>query len=575
MSESAALSLGGEHELLIDLLLREALLDEGALPAVRELQQKEECRLETALYATRTVTDLDIARTYAKYLHVPLVELDATELDLEEGLHELFPENFLRQHTVFPLRRTGDNLHVAMVDPSDLSIAHEIQLYTELTPIVHVAPIGQIESALNALFGARDLVREISLETGSEDAEQADVGEEIIDLDKPIVAGDDTQIIRIVNHIIREAIADGTSDIHIEPQAETVSVRYRIDGSLQARPSPPKSMYLPLISRLKIISRMDIAEKRLPQDGAFSVIYNGSQIDMRVSTVPIIFGEKMVIRILNKDALPLDLKKLGFDDNQCAAFHAGAEQPHGLIFVTGPTGSGKSTTLYATLKLLNSPDRNIVTVEDPVEYKMQGVNQVQTHSAIGLTFAGALRSFLRQDPDVIMVGEVRDQETAEICMRAALTGHLVLSTLHTNSALAAVDRLVDMGIEPFMVASTLQLVEAQRLVRRLCTECKVEDPQAEETLIKYGLDPMKTLYRAGGCNRCNGTGYKGRVGIFEVIRVTPKLRALIQGGAPLDELQKMATREGMASLAAKGFDAVQAGLTSLEEIVSTVVADNE
>jgi type IV pilus assembly protein PilB len=379
----------------------------------------------------------------------------------------------------------------------------------------------------------------------------------------------------MVNHIVRQAIEEKASDIHIEPLSETVSIRFRIDGSLRAKPAPPKAMFLPLLSRLKVISKIDIAEKRLPQDGAFSVLYKGNQIDMRVSTVPVIYGQKMVMRILNKDALPLDLEKLGFDRRQREIFHTAAKSPHGLIFVTGPTGSGKSTTLYATLKLLNAPDKNLVTVEDPVEYKMDGVNQVQTHSAIGLTFASTLRSFLRQDPDVIMVGEVRDQETCEICLRAALTGHLVLSTLHTNSALAAVDRIVDMGIEPFMVASTMRMVEAQRLVRRLCTSCKEPDNPDPETREKYQIGPKDTPFRAVGCDECGGLGYRGRVGLFEVIQITPALRDMIQSKAPLSALQEQAEKEGMASLVTNGLGKVRQGITSLDEIVKTVMEGDD
>jgi len=422
------------------------------------------------------------------------------------------------------------------------------------------------------MFGARDVVNEISLEVPTdEEGLEADVGEEIVDLDKPILDGEDTQIIRMVNHVVRTAIEEGASDIHIEPQSETVSIRFRIDGALHARPAPPKSMFLPLLSRLKVISKMDIAEKRLAQDGAFSVLTKGNQIDMRVNCVPTIYGQKMVIRILNKNALPLDLEKLGFDKNQRRVFSDTANSPHGLIFVTGPTGSGKSTTLYATLKLLHSPEKNLVTVEDPVEYKMDGINQTQTHSVIGLTFASALRAFLRQDPDIIMVGEVRDQETAEICLRAALTGHLVLSTLHTNSALAAVDRLVDMGIEPFMVASTLRMVEAQRLIRRLCVECKdpyLPDAESQE---KYNLAAEQTIFRAKGCPTCNGTGYKGRVGIFEVIKITSSLRDMIQNKAPLADIQAQAEKEGMYSLLTNGLEKVRQGITSLEEVVESVV----
>jgi len=568
--------LGSGRDLIVELLVRAEKLQEKDLEAIFEIQRKENCRLEKALMMSRLVTDQDIAEAYASQLHVPLVEIDTEISAPDRATIGLLPEKFLRDVLVLPLQERNGTLHVAIVDPSDLSALHDIQLYSGLTPVPHVAPLMQIERALQGLFGARNVVQEISLELpGEADGEEADVGEEVIDLDKPIIDSDDTQIIRMVNHIVRQAIEEKASDIHIEPLSETVSIRFRIDGALQAKPAPPKAMYLPLLSRLKVISKMDIAEKRLPQDGAFSVLHRGNQIDMRVSTVPVIYGQKMVMRILNKDALPLDLEKLGFDKGQREIFHKAAKSPHGLIFVTGPTGSGKSTTLYATLKLLNAPDKNLVTVEDPVEYKMDGVNQVQTHSAIGLTFANTLRSFLRQDPDVIMVGEVRDQETCEICLRAALTGHLVLSTLHTNSALAAVDRIVDMGIEPFMVASTMRMVEAQRLVRRLCVKCKQPDNPDAETREKYDIGPDATPFRAVGCDECNGLGYKGRVGLFEVIQITPTLRDMIQNKAPLNALQEVAEKEGMAGLMTNGLGKVRAGITSLDEIVKTILESED
>ena len=565
-------SIGSGRDLIVEFLTQDQKIREKDVESVYELQRKEGCRIEHALVLTRLVSDVDIAECYAAKLHVPVIQLDMEVNAPEREIIELLPEKFLRDALVVPLQRKGSALHVAMVDPSDLETLHDIQLYSGLTAVAHVTPLLQVERSLEHLFGARNVVSEISLEMpADEHGEDADIGEDVIDLDKPILDSPDTQIVRMVNHIVRQAIEERASDIHIEPLAETVSIRFRIDGSLQARPSPPKKMFLPLLSRLKVISRMDIAEKRLPQDGSFSVLSAGKQIDMRVNAVPTIHGQKMVLRILNKDALPLDLEKLGFSLRQRESFHVAAKQPHGLIFVTGPTGSGKSTTLYATLKLLNDPSRNIVTVEDPVEYKMDGVNQVQTLSTIGLNFASTLRAFLRQDPDVIMVGEVRDQETAEICLRAALTGHLVLSTLHTNSALAAIDRLVDMGIEPFMVASTLRLVEAQRLIRRLCTQCKRPyDPDAE-TRRKYKIGPEDTLFQAVGCDACNGVGYRGRVGVFEVITVTPRLRDMIQKRAALNELVAQAEAEGMASLMTNSLEKVRAGTTSLDEAVKAMM----
>jgi type IV pilus assembly protein PilB len=564
------------RDLIVEFLLQEGKLTEKDVQAVYEIQRKDGCRIERALVLSRVVADTDIASIYSAKLHVPLMQLDMAVNPPPQEVIDLLPEKFLRDALVIPLQRKGGDLQVAVVDPSDLSTLHDVQLYSGSTPIVFVTPLLQAERALEHLFGARNVVSEISLEARNDDhAEDADVGEDIIDLDRPIIDSPDTQIIRMVNHVVRQAIEERASDIHIEPLAESVAIRFRIDGSLQARPAPPKKMFLPLLSRLKVISKMDIAEKRLAQDGAFSVLHNRNQIDMRVSAVPTVHGQKMVIRILNKDAQPLDLEKLGFNEKQRECFNQGANQPHGLIFVTGPTGSGKSTTLYATLKLLNDPTTNIVTVEDPVEYKMDGVNQVQVHSVIGLTFASALRAFLRQDPDVIMVGEVRDQETAEICMRAALTGHLVLSTLHTNSALSAIDRLVDMGIEPFMVASTMRLVEAQRLIRRLCVKCKRPYDPDPKTREKYKILPEHTVFQAAGCETCNGTGYRGRVGIFEVITITPALRDMIQKRAPLSEMQEQAEKEGMASLMTNALEKVRAGITSLDEAVTAIMEGSE
>ncbi len=558
-------------ELIVDLLIQDRRIRQRELAMVYETQRKDACRIEQALVTSRLVTDQDIAETYAKHLHVPLSSLDESAFTPDEQAIELLPNKLMRDALVVPMYERKRSLHVAVVDPSDLGVLHDIQLYSGLTPVAHVAPLRQVEHALDRLFGARDVVNEISLEVPSdENGLVADIGEEIVDLDKPIIEGEDTHIIRMVNHVIRQAIDEGASDIHIEPLAETVSIRFRIDGLLYARPAPPKSMFLPLLSRLKVISKMDIAEKRLAQDGAFSVLKQASQIDMRVNCVPTIYGQKMVVRILNKNALPLDLAKLGFDESQRKLFHQVAKSPHGLIFVTGPTGSGKSTTLYATLNLLNSPSKNLVTVEDPVEYKMSGINQVQTQPAIGLSFASALRAFLRQDPDVIMVGEVRDQETAEICLRAALTGHMVLSTLHTNTALAAVDRLVDMGIEPFMVGSTMRLVEAQRLIRRLCPECKEPYEPDQQTLERYRIGRSDTLFRPVGCPSCSNTGYKGRIGIFEVIQITPTLRDMIDKRAPLAALQQQAEREGMHSLMTNALAKVRLGITSLEEVIKSV-----
>jgi type IV pilus assembly protein PilB len=379
----------------------------------------------------------------------------------------------------------------------------------------------------------------------------------------------------MVNQILEQALRIGASDIHIEPFEDSCAIRLRVDGVLRELAPPPRSLYVPIISRFKILGKMDIAEKRVPQDGAIALRSGGKRVDLRVNTVPTVYGEKMVMRLLDKGAIPLELTGLGFDERQSKDLIESIQMPHGLMLVTGPTGSGKSTTLYACLNMLNSPDTNICTVEDPVEYKFKGMNQVQVKTMVGLTFASALRAFLRQDPDVIMVGEVRDQETAQICLRAALTGHFVLSTIHTNDSLSAVSRLEDMGIEPFLLASTLRVLEAQRLIRRLCKECKEPYECDRETAIRYGLEPGIKLYKPKGCDACRGAGYKGRVGVFEVVRITSRMAALIQAKASLAELRAAAREQGMKLLADSGMDKVREGLTGLEEVLALVAGEEE
>jgi len=436
-----------------------------------------------------------------------------------------------------------------------------------------MATFSAIDEVLGETFGTRDIVKEITSEGKGQIIEHSKGGdeevEEIVDLDHPIPKGRDSQVVRLVNHILSSAVENGASDIHIEPFEKSVKVRFRIDGVLNEISPPPRPMYVPMISRLKILAKMDIAERRIPQDGAIALKIGVKRIDLRVNTVPTVFGEKMVMRILSKGAIPTDLTKLGFSRKQADDFKAAAESPHGLLLVTGPTGSGKSTTLYSVLNMINTPDVNIMTIEDPVEYKFEGMNQVHVRSQVGLTFAAALRAFLRQDPDIIMVGEVRDQETAQICLRAALTGHMVLSTLHTNDALAAINRLVDMGAERFLLASALRVVEAQRLVRRLCNRCKEKYQIDKETLQKWHLDPKKEYFRPKGCEDCRGGGYSGRVGLFEVIPILPKLRDMISEGSPLNELRTEARKEKIMLLLDAGLQKVQEGLTSLEEVLST------
>jgi type IV pilus assembly protein PilB len=574
MSETDTFVVG--QPLLVTLLVERGALKQEDLAEVQKSMAQHNQSVEEALARSELVTEEIIARTYAEHLRLPLVGLDAP-LAVDKEMAAAIGERICRERLVVPLSREHGILEVAFANPTDLTAFEEIQLLTTLVVRPLVAPLNVIDEALGEAFGKRNLVKEITDDAAPPTtAPQEDESvEEVVNLDRPVPKGRDSHVIRLVNHILSSAVKGGASDIHLEAFEDSIKVRFRIDGRLQELSPPPTPMYIPMISRLKVLAKMDIAERRIPQDGAIALTIDGSRVDLRVSTVPTVYGEKMVMRILTKGAIPLDMTKLGFSRKQADDFQIAAESPHGLLLVTGPTGSGKSTTLYATLNLLNKPDVNVMTVEDPVEYKFEGLNQVHVRAQVGLTFASALRAFLRQDPDVIMVGEVRDQETAQICLRAALTGHMVLSTLHTNDALAAVNRLVDMGVERFLLASALRLVEAQRLVRRLCVNCKEPYRLDAETAAKWHLDPQQDYFRPKGCETCRGTGYKGRVGLFEVIRVLPRLRDMIAEGKGLPELKAEAHRQKTMLLEDAGLAKVAEGATSLEEALTVCMVEGE
>jgi type IV pilus assembly protein PilB len=471
-----------------------------------------------------------------------------------------------------------DVLDVAFVSPEEMGVVDELQLMTGLRINPIIAPLSVVQERLDALYKTDQHTKGIG--EGSEgfdgiEIEEREEDENILNLDALPPADANGRIIRMVNNILEQALRNGASDIHLEPFEDGCKFRLRIDGVLHELPSPSKTVFIMIISRLKVLARMDIAEKRIPQDGAIALRTGEKRIDLRVNTVPTVHGEKMVMRILDKGAIPLQLTGLGFDERQSTDLIESIHSPYGLALVTGPTGSGKSTTLYSCLNLLNDAKVNICTVEDPVEYKFKGMNQVQVKAQVGLTFQSALRAFLRQDPDIIMVGEVRDQETAEICLRAALTGHFVLSTIHTNDALSAVTRLQDMGIEPFLLSCSLRVLEAQRLVRRLCPHCKEPYEVSAELAAEHGLTAGATIYRPKGCLQCRRLGYRGRVGVFEVIRITPRLTQLIQKRTPLDQLRKAAREEGMKMLFDSALDKVRQGLTSLEAALGVTMAEEE
>ena len=568
--------LNSLQPLLVKLLLQKEILTPEQIESLNEARTKLPGPLESILVANGLVMGQHIAEVYADYLMLPLFDMAPEVFD--PRLAGMLPEKLCREHYMVPVEINEDMLDVAFATYEDMLMVDELQLLTGMSIRPMIAPLTVVEKSLDTLYrGSRTkFVGGYSTEDDIEEDDEGidDANEEILDIDIPPPTGPDGRIVRMVNQILEQALRAGASDIHIEPFEDSCAIRIRVDGALRELVPPPRSQFVSIVSRFKILAKMDIAEKRVPQDGAIALKTGDKRIDLRVNTVPTVYGEKMVMRILDKGAIPIELTGLGFDERQSKDLIESIQMPHGLMLVTGPTGSGKSTTLYACLNKLNEPDTNICTVEDPVEYKFKGINQVQVKTQVGLTFASALRAFLRQDPDVIMVGEVRDPETAGICLRAALTGHFVLSTIHTNDSLAAVNRLVDMAIEPFLLASTLRVLEAQRLIRRLCPECKEPFDCDAETAKSTGLEAGQTLYKPKGCEYCRGAGYRGRIGVFEVVRITPRMALLIQSRASLPDMRVAAREEGMKLLIDSGMDKVKSGLTSLEEVL-TVASSEE
>jgi type IV pilus assembly protein PilB len=513
-----------------------------------------------------------------KQLNIPYFSLGTGMLKpaAEQELDKVIPQDFAFKNTVLPLSRTLKSLTVAMSDPLDIILIDNLRRLTncEINPVI--ATKTDIQKAIEDFYGKSTMFREAvdaSYEIAEADAGAAvepAAGDQELSLDKLIARAEEAPVVKLVDLIIRQAIDERASDIHIEPFKDRISLRYRIDGKLTEIPPPAKHLHLPIVSRIKILSRLDIAEKRLPQDGAFMVKINDRPIDLRVSTIPTIYGEKIVMRILDRTKVVLDLNVLGFDTKQLELMRKAMSAPYGLIFLTGPTGSGKTTTLYAMLSEMKSPTKNILTIEDPVEYKLEGINQVQIKPEIGLTFATALRSFLRQDPDIMLVGEVRDLETAQICVRSALTGHLVLSTLHTNDAPSAVNRLMDIGIEPYMLAPSLLMIVAQRLVRKLCPDCKEAYEPTPEQLRNIKLK-AELVYKPKGCDKCNQGGYKGRLCVDEVLVANPQIQELINQRAPFQKIREVAKATGMQTLYETALKKVEEGLTSLEEALSVTI----
>jgi type IV pilus assembly protein PilB len=565
-----------DDHLILGLLQKRGQLRAESLPKARTALAAAKKGPEKALIEAQLATETDIANAYAEAMAIPLVDtLPEAGPGEASALGTVLPRKLCFEHCLAPWAIHEASIDVIFSSPEQFELLEEIQFLTGRIVQPMIAPVSVVEKHLDAVFNVRNN-NEMSVNfSEGEKHETEEETEEVLQLDKPPPPDENGRIILMVNQIFEQALRTGASDIHLESFEQRCRFRLRIDGVLHEMPAPSRSAYVMITSRLKILAKMDIAEKRVPQDGAISLRSGDKRIDLRVNSVPTVYGEKVVMRILDKEAISLDLTNLGLDERQVTDLTESIHAPHGLALITGPTGSGKSTTLYSCLNLLNEPKVNICTVEDPVEYRFDGMNQVQVKAVVGLTFSAALRAFLRQDPDIIMVGEVRDRDTAEICLRAALTGHFVLSTIHTNDALAAVTRLQDMGVEPFLLSCSLRVLEAQRLLRRLCVHCKEPYECDKELAERYGLDVGSTIYRPKGCLRCRRMGYKGRVGVFEVVRMTPKLSRMIQNNATLPEMREAARSEGMMLLLDSAIDKVRKGLTSLEAAITVAMSEEE
>jgi len=565
-----------------EILIKESLITSEQLNQALEYQKQHGGRLGSCLMKLGFVSDDEITAVLSRQYGVPSINLKYYEVDA--SVIKLIPQDTAVRYQIVPLSRVGSTLTIAMTDPTNVFAMDDIKFMTGFNVEPVVASETAIAEAIQKFYGDVESVAELSKVmkdlAGEETAEMELAAEEAeMDLAALEKAAEEAPIIKLVNLILTDAVRRGASDIHIEPYEKELRVRFRIDGILQSVMSPPLKLKDAVSSRLKIMSKLDISEKRLPQDGRIMIKYRKDgkrkELDFRVSTVPTLFGEKIVLRLLDKENLRLDMTKLGFETDSLKKFEHAILRPYGMVLVTGPTGSGKTNTLYSSVSRLNTPETNIMTAEDPVEFQLPGINQVQMKEQIGLNFAAALRAFLRQDPNIILVGEIRDFETAEIAVKAALTGHLVLSTLHTNDAPSTISRLMNMGIEPFLVATSVNLICAQRLVRRICTNCKEPLEVPQQTLLDAGFTPEEakatTVYHGRGCGNCNKNGYKGRVGLYEVIEVNDELRELILVGASALELKKKALELGMIALRRSGLIKMAAGLTTLEEVLRETI----
>jgi type IV pilus assembly protein PilB len=561
---------------IAEMLLRAGMIDDQQLASCIDYARSNGGTVYGALVKQELLTEDDLVEFLARTRGLPTVSLE--ELEVEPEAVRLINSEKAQKYLAVPYQKLDSTLYVAMADPTDQDAIDDIQFATSLNVEVSIAAESDIRRALDNFYDAGDEMDEALDEFSDEEMEAIGDESDSDDINDMAKMAEDAPVVKLVNYILTQAIQKKASDIHIEPYEKTFRVRLRIDGSLHELMKPPMRMRNPMVSRCKIMARLDIAERRLPQDGRIKLKYGkGRDMDFRVSVLPTLFGEKVVMRLLDKSNLQLDMTKLGFDEKPLADFKYAIHKPFGMILVTGPTGSGKTTTLYSALAELNSPTENCSTAEDPVEFNLMGINQVQVHEEIGLTFASALRSFLRQDPDIIMVGEIRDYETAEIAVKAALTGHLVLSTLHTNDAPQTVNRLLNMGVEPFLVASSVNLILAQRLARKVCTNCMEEIEPQPEALRDIGvkMEEIGTfpLYKGRGCSTCNNTGYKGRVALYEVMPISDEVKELILAGATALEIKREAIRLGMNTLRMAGVIKIKEGVTTVEEVARVTMAD--
>jgi type IV pilus assembly protein PilB len=563
-----------------DLLVADGLLSAEQLKKALAEQKGSPEKIGSVLIRLNYLNDEQLIGFLSRQYGVPSITL--AQLDIDSDVLKLVPAPIARKYEVIPVRKMGNSLALAMADPTNVFALDDISFMTNLQVLPLVASQTAIKKAIDRNYESRTEAITTVLSDMQTDLANVEVvgedGEEgaKVDVFELKESADEAPVVKLVNMVLVDAIQKGASDIHFESYEKIFRIRFRMDGVLHEMLAPPKRLEAAILSRLKIMSNLDIAERRLPQDGRIKLRYNSREIDFRVSTLPTIFGEKAVLRILDKDALKLDMTQLGFDEWTLDKFNAAIHQPYGMILITGPTGSGKTTTLYSGIHTINSPDVNIMTAEDPVEYNLKGVNQVQINEGVGRTFAAALRSFLRQDPDVILVGETRDLETAQISIRAALTGHLVFSTLHTNDCPSTIARLLDMGIPPFLVASSLLLIVAQRLGRKICRACREPYDADEESLVTYGHVPSGKgrlqFYKGKGCATCNFTGMKGRVAIYEVMPITDEIRDGVLKNMPTAELRVIAQSQGMKSLRQAGLMKVIEGTTTIEEVLRVTLS---